>query len=156
MRMSRKGMEKMNFQECLNNYIIQIRCNGKELARNSENIRNGYQPVSQRWACTFSWQWIFEEIVRWNHQDCSRKRHPGFSGGQSLAERCVKVWRITGTNRYLTVRNSTFCWENWISIFPELRHFALWSVLPVKDKDGQAQSGTSSAVYRKNLRVCCI
>ena len=34
--MSRKGMEKMNFQECLNNYIIQIRCNGKELARNSE------------------------------------------------------------------------------------------------------------------------
>lgn len=28
--------EKMNFQECLNNYIIQIRCNGKELARNSE------------------------------------------------------------------------------------------------------------------------
>ena len=29
-------MEKMNFQECLNNYIIQIRCNGKELARNSE------------------------------------------------------------------------------------------------------------------------
>ena len=26
----------MNFQECLNNYIIQIRCNGKELARNSE------------------------------------------------------------------------------------------------------------------------
>ena len=25
----------MNFQECLNNYIIQIRCNGKELARNS-------------------------------------------------------------------------------------------------------------------------
>ena len=34
--MSRKGMKKMNFQECLNNYIIQIRCNGKELARNSE------------------------------------------------------------------------------------------------------------------------
>ena len=34
--MSRKGMEKMNFQERLNNYIIQIRCNGKELARNSE------------------------------------------------------------------------------------------------------------------------
>ena len=34
--MSRKGMEKMNFQECLNNYIIQIRCNGKELARNSK------------------------------------------------------------------------------------------------------------------------
>ena len=34
--MIRKGMEKMNFQECLNNYIIQIRCNGKELARNSE------------------------------------------------------------------------------------------------------------------------
>lgn len=34
--MSRKGMEKMNFQKCLNNYIIQIRCNGKELARNSE------------------------------------------------------------------------------------------------------------------------
>lgn len=34
--MSRKGMEKMNFQECLNNYIIQVRCNGKELARNSE------------------------------------------------------------------------------------------------------------------------
>ena len=34
--MSRKGMAKMNFQECLNNYIIQIRCNGKELARNSE------------------------------------------------------------------------------------------------------------------------
>lgn len=34
--MSRKGVEKMNFQECLNNYIIQIRCNGKELARNSE------------------------------------------------------------------------------------------------------------------------
>lgn len=34
--MSRKGMGKMNFQECLNNYIIQIRCNGKELARNSE------------------------------------------------------------------------------------------------------------------------
>ncbi|WP_419508642.1 helix-turn-helix domain-containing protein [Blautia sp.] len=29
-------MEKMNFQECLNNYIIQIRCNGKELARNSK------------------------------------------------------------------------------------------------------------------------
>lgn len=28
--------EKMNFQECLNNYIIQIRGNGKELARNSE------------------------------------------------------------------------------------------------------------------------
>ena len=28
--------EKMNFQECLNNYIIQIRCNVKELARNSE------------------------------------------------------------------------------------------------------------------------
>lgn len=28
--------EKMNFQECLNNYIIQIPCNGKELARNSE------------------------------------------------------------------------------------------------------------------------
>ena len=26
----------MNFQECLNNYIIQIRCNGKELARNSK------------------------------------------------------------------------------------------------------------------------
>ena len=26
----------MNFQECLNNYIIQIRCSGKELARNSE------------------------------------------------------------------------------------------------------------------------
>ena len=25
--------EKMNFQECLNNYIIQIRSNGKELAR---------------------------------------------------------------------------------------------------------------------------
>lgn len=34
--MIRKGMEKMNFQECLNNYIIQIRCNGKELARNSK------------------------------------------------------------------------------------------------------------------------
>ena len=34
--MSRKWMKKMNFQECLNNYIIQIRCNGKELARNSE------------------------------------------------------------------------------------------------------------------------
>ena len=34
--MSRKGMKNMNFQECLNNYIIQIRCNGKELARNSE------------------------------------------------------------------------------------------------------------------------
>ena len=34
--MSRKGMKKMNFQECLNNYIIQIRCSGKELARNSE------------------------------------------------------------------------------------------------------------------------
>ena len=34
--MIRKGMKKMNFQECLNNYIIQIRCNGKELARNSE------------------------------------------------------------------------------------------------------------------------
>ena len=34
--MMRKGMEKMNFQECLNNYIIQIRCNGKELARNSK------------------------------------------------------------------------------------------------------------------------
>ena len=34
--MSRKGLKKMNFQECLNNYIIQIRCNGKELARNSE------------------------------------------------------------------------------------------------------------------------
>lgn len=34
--MIRKRMEKMNFQECLNNYIIQIRCNGKELARNSE------------------------------------------------------------------------------------------------------------------------
>lgn len=34
--MSRKGMEKMNFQECLNNYIIQVRCNGKELAHNSE------------------------------------------------------------------------------------------------------------------------
>ena len=34
--MSRKGMEKMNFQERLNNYIIQIRCNGKELARNSK------------------------------------------------------------------------------------------------------------------------
>ena len=34
--MSRKGMGKMNFQECLNNYIIQIRCNGKELARNSK------------------------------------------------------------------------------------------------------------------------
>ena len=33
--MSRKGMKKMNFQECLNNYIIQIRCNGKERARNS-------------------------------------------------------------------------------------------------------------------------
>lgn len=31
-----EGDEKMNFQECLNNYIIQIRCNGKELARNSE------------------------------------------------------------------------------------------------------------------------
>lgn len=31
-----KEDEKMNFQECLNNYIIQIRCNGKELARNSE------------------------------------------------------------------------------------------------------------------------
>ncbi|RHO77255.1 hypothetical protein DW073_08675 [Ruminococcus sp. AF45-4BH] len=36
MGMIRKGMEKMNFQECLNNYIIQIRCNGKELARNSK------------------------------------------------------------------------------------------------------------------------
>ena len=34
--MIRKGMQKMNFQECLNNYIIQIRCNGKELARNSK------------------------------------------------------------------------------------------------------------------------
>ena len=34
--MIQKGMEKMNFQECLNNYIIQIRCNGKELARNSK------------------------------------------------------------------------------------------------------------------------
>ena len=34
--MIRKGMEKMNFHECLNNYIIQIRCNGKELARNSK------------------------------------------------------------------------------------------------------------------------
>ena len=34
--MIRKRMEKMNFQECLNNYIIQIRCNGKELARNSK------------------------------------------------------------------------------------------------------------------------
>ena len=34
--MIRKGMEKMNFQEYLNNYIIQIRCNGKELARNSK------------------------------------------------------------------------------------------------------------------------
>lgn len=34
--MIRKGMGKMNFQECLNNYIIQIRCNGKELARNSK------------------------------------------------------------------------------------------------------------------------
>ena len=34
--MIRKGMEKMNFQQCLNNYIIQIRCNGKELARNSK------------------------------------------------------------------------------------------------------------------------
>lgn len=34
--MIRKGMEKMNFQECLNNYIIQVRCNGKELARNSK------------------------------------------------------------------------------------------------------------------------
>lgn len=31
-----EGDEKMNFQECLNNYITQIRCNGKELARNSE------------------------------------------------------------------------------------------------------------------------
>lgn len=34
--MIRKGMEKMNFQECLNNYIIQVRCNGKGLARNSK------------------------------------------------------------------------------------------------------------------------
>lgn len=106
--MSRKGMEKMNFQECLNNYIIQIRCNGKELARNSEisetvisRYRKGERAPS---ADSEYLKKLSDGIIK-----TAAEKASGIFRRTKSGRRCVKVWRITGTNRYLTVRNSTFC-----------------------------------------------
>ena len=93
--------EKMNFQECLNNYIIQIRCNGKELARNSE--------ISE----TVISRYRKGERTPYADSEYLKKLSDGII--KTAAEKGIrdfkadKVWRMTGTSRYLTARNSTFC-----------------------------------------------
>ncbi len=123
--MSRKGMKKMNFQECLNNYIIQIRCNGKELARNSEisetvisRYRKGertpyadseylkklsdgiIKTAVEKGIRDFQWDKVFQTLRESLEDD---RDEPVFNS-QKL---------------------DILLEENWISIFPELRHFCI-------------------------------
>ena len=105
--MIRKGMEKMNFQECLNNYIIQIRCNGKELARNSkisETVISRYRKGERAPSADSEYLKKLSESSR-----LQQKKASGILRRTKFYRHCVKVWRIIGTNRHLTARNSTFC-----------------------------------------------
>lgn len=148
--MIRKGMEKMNFQECLNNYIIQIRCNGKELARNSkisETVISRYRKGERAPSADSEYlKKLSDGIIK----TAAEKGIRDFKADKVLQTLRESLEDNRDEPAFNSQKLDILLRELDINISRIAAFLHYDSLVPVEDKDGQAQSGTSAAVYRKN------